>query len=73
VFKSRPIDRLSQIFDVIFLSQDSGVTHELYYSNFDRIYSTECLVNRGCQVHSKAHAISIWYHDPRFAESVFIP
>jgi hypothetical protein len=71
VFESRPNYRLSQIFAVILLGQYSGGTHEIYYSNFDRIYSNECLVNRRCQDHSKEHAMSLWYHEPRFAESAF--
>jgi len=39
---------------------------------FDRIYSSECLLTRSYQDHSKAHAMSLWYHKPRFAESDFI-
>ena len=42
-------------FHVIFLSQDSGGTH---YRIFDRIYTTECMINRIYKDH-KAHAVSV--------------
>jgi hypothetical protein len=39
---------------------------------FDRIFSTEYLLTRSYQDHSKAHAMSLCYHKPWFAECDFI-